>query len=208
MSLHPTPAFRNIRGADITARTKIEITPGIDYTCHWESHGFKVHIPAGAISEERGPVTLYIQASLSGDYQLPDDGVLVSGVYWLSLHPPVEKFEKEITVILQHCASDDDSTLSFVTAKCTQKSLPYTFQPVPGGSFKNRFGSIKVSHFSGLAMAGENYYYNFCTYYIRKQPNVYVADIAVIPDLTEYCSVSSTTLDYEYVAIFSYVGGA
>ena len=51
-----------------------------------EGHGFKVHIPAGAIRRERGRVTLCIQTSLSGDYQLPHDGVLVNGVYWLSLH--------------------------------------------------------------------------------------------------------------------------
>ena len=127
------PIFPVIRGADIVARKTVEITPDQPLDFHWEGRGFKVHIPAGAIRRERGGVTLCIQASLSGDYQLPDDGVLVSGVYWLSLHPHVE-FDNKVTISLQHCASDDDSSISFVTAKCTPETLPYTFKPLlPGG---------------------------------------------------------------------------
>ena len=78
-----------IQGAEIIAQMRVEITPGKQLTYHWEGHGFRVHVPVDAISSESGPVTLSIQASLSGDYQLPDDWVLVSGVYWLALHPPV-----------------------------------------------------------------------------------------------------------------------
>ena len=107
--------FPVIRGAYIIAQTKIEITPDQPLDYHWEGYGFNVHTPAGAISEERGPVTLCIQASLSGDYQLPDDGVLVSGVYWLSLHPHVKRFSKKVTLSLQHCAPDVDPGLSFIT---------------------------------------------------------------------------------------------
>ena len=159
-------------------------------TCVWEGHGFKAHIPAGAISRERGPVTLCIQASLSGDYQLPDDGVLVSGVYWLSLQPLV-KFNKKVTITIQHCASDD-SELSFVTAKCTQKTRPYTFKPLPGGSFsQSGEGTIQVDHFSMFAVLFRKVFgytevkkrYAFCTYYIHKHLNCYEAHITVTPDL-------------------------
>ena len=142
-----------VEGADITAQTNIEIAPDQPLDYHWEGHGFKVHIPAGAISKEIGPVTLCIQASLSGDYQLPDDGVLVSGVYWLSLHPPVEMFHKQVTLSLQHCASEDDPALSFVTAKCTQQTLPYKFESLVGGSFfEPGYGSIKLKNFSGFGI--------------------------------------------------------
>ena len=177
--------FPVIRGADIVAQTKIEITPGIAYTCHWEGHGFKVHIPAGAISEGRGPVTLCIQASLSGDYQLPDDGVLVSGVYWLSLHPHVERFDKKVTLSLQHCASDDDSTLSFITAKCTQQELPYAFKKLSKGSFSDcKTAIIEVNSFSAYAVQSDRGIcdYAFRSYYIPKQLNVYNLHIAVTPN--------------------------
>ena len=186
MSLHHTPAFPFIKGADIVTQKKIEITPGIAYTCHWEGYGFKVHIPAGAISEEMGPVTLCIQASLSGDYQLPDDGVLVSGVYWLSLHPYVKRFHKKVTVTIQHCASDDDSALSFITAKCTQKTLPYIFEEIKGGVFSTSdIGIINISHFSALGLFGrKKTFYAISTHYFSKEHrNHYEAHIAVIPNL-------------------------
>ena len=57
-----------IQGVEIIAQTRLELTPGKQLTYHWEGHGFKVHVPAGAISSESVPVTLSIQASLSGDY--------------------------------------------------------------------------------------------------------------------------------------------
>ena len=176
-----------IQGADIIAQTQIEIPPNKPLDYHWEGHGFKVHIPAGAISEERGPVTLCIQASLSGDYQLPDDGVLVSGVYWLSLHPHVERFHKKVTLSLQHCASDDDSALSFITAKCTQQTLPYKFESLAGGSFSEPgYCSIELMHFSGFGIIDKIYNmlqrplnYAIRTYFVTKQPNIYEAHITV-----------------------------
>ena len=125
--------------------TTVEITPDQPLDFHWEGHGFKVHIPAGAIRRERGRVTLCIQASLSGDYQLPDDGVLVSGVYWLSLHPHVERFEKEVTIGIKHCASNKDSELSFIMAKTTNGVLS---TKLLGMSFSSKMmGFIKVTSF-------------------------------------------------------------
>ena len=174
--------FPVIKGADIIAQTKIELTPDQALDYHWEGHGFKVHIPAGAISEERGPVTLCIQASLSGDYQLPDDGVLVSGVYWLSLHPPVKRFNKKVALSLQHCSSNDDSALSFVTAKCTQP-VPYAFKKLSKGSFSEcRTAFIEVNSFSSFGVSGKVSEYAFYTYYIPKQLNIYHVHITVTPN--------------------------
>ena len=183
--------FPVIRGADIIAQTKIEIPPDKPLDYHWVGHRFKVHIPAGAISEERGPLTLCIQASLSGDYQLPDDGVLVSGVYWLSLHPHVKRFNKKVTVYTQHCVSDNDTTLSFITAKCTQKSLPYTFKSLAGGSFfKSGCGTIQCDRFSAVAVSASSISeYAFCSYYMAKQLNVYDVDITVTPNLKLHLKV-------------------
>ena len=177
--------FPVIRGADIIARTTVDITPDQPLDFNWDGHGFKVHIPARAIKRERGRVTLCIQASLSGDYQLPDDGVLVSGVYWLSLHPHVEQFEKKVTICLQNCASDCDSLVSFITSKCTQETLPYTFTPLPGGSFDvSREGCILVERFSAVAVsASSKSQYAVCSYYIPKQPNVTHIHITVTQNL-------------------------
>ena len=172
----------------------IDITPDQPLDYHWEGHGFKVHIPAGAISEERGPVTLCIQASLSGDYQLPDDGVFVSGVYWLSLYPPVKRFGEKVTLSLKHCASDDDPELSFVTAQCTQKALPYTFKPLEGGYFsKSGSGTIHVDHFSGHGILGRRKaLYAICTHYFRKNlPNHFQVRITVTASQPLYRKVNN-----------------
>ena len=119
MTLYSFLLDPTIQGAEIIAQTRVEITPGKPLTYHWVGHGFEVHIPAGAISSESGPVTLSIQASLSGDYQLPDDRVLVSGVYWLALHPPV-MLSKSATISIQHCASNAASQPIFSSVNILQ----------------------------------------------------------------------------------------
>ena len=183
----PSLAFPVIRGADIVAQTTIEITPDQPLSFHWEGHGFRVYIPAGAVSRS---VTLCIQASLSGDYQLPDDGVLVSGVYWLSLHPHIEEFHKKVTLSLQHCASvEGDESLSFITAKCTQETLPYTFKPLPGGAFSTNDGTIQVTRFSAFGALGGRRMYDFRVYYIPKHLNECDVHITLTPNLELHVKV-------------------
>ena len=179
--------FPDIRGADIVAQTTVEITPDQQLDFHWEGHGFKVHIPAGAIRRERGRVTLCIQASLSGDYQLPDDGVLVSGVYWLSLHPHVERFDRKVTI--QHCASHNDSTLSFITT--TNQTPPYAFKLLSGGLFaKSGNGTIQADSSAAFAVfAKARSVYEFDTYYIPQQCNATEAHFTVSPNLELYLKV-------------------
>ena len=189
-------------GADIVAQVKLDITPGKPLTYHWEGHGFEIHIPADAISYDSGPVTLSIQASLTGSYRLPDDdNVFVSGVYWLALCPHV-KFVNKVTVTIQHCGSKDaDSTpLSFVKAK-TQSTLPYIFKPLPGGSFSDsqKNGVIKIDHFCGIAVSGkQKSFYALCTYYLHKQLNVYETHFTVTPDLELQLKVLICTFRFHF----------
>ena len=109
-----------IKGADIIAQTIVDI----HYI--WDKNGIEIDIPPGAISS--GPVTMSIQASYSGRYKFPNGNVPVGAVYWLALNPPVMKFVEKVTVRIQHCA-DVDSAPFFVTANCTQKTLPLQLHP-------------------------------------------------------------------------------
>ncbi|CAI8044649.1 hypothetical protein GBAR_LOCUS24750, partial [Geodia barretti] len=172
----------DIRGVDIIEQTKIEISPDQPLDYHWEGHGFKVQIPAGAIGLVT-KVTTHIRASLSGEYKLPDDKVLVSEVFWLSLDPPVETFDKKVTLALQHCASDDDSTLTFITS--TQDKPPYTFLPLPGGSFsESGHGTIDVDHFLPFGLIARRKSYAFCTFYLPiEKPKTHEVHITVTPNL-------------------------
>ena len=88
--------FLEIRGADIITYNRIKVAPDQPLDFHWENYSFQIHIPAGAFTR---PVTLCIQASLRGDYQLPNDKI-DSGVFCLSLQPPVERVDKKVTLTL------------------------------------------------------------------------------------------------------------
>ena len=145
-----------IRGADIVAKTTLEVVPGMPLAYEWKGHGMKLYIPADGLKPDTPTLTMTIQASLSGQYQLPDDTELVSGVYWVAFP---RRFSQPVTLKLQHCAClehpDQLSSLLFITAKCNQKTLPYLFQPLPGGVFSTNtfYGAIELSHFSGFGVA-------------------------------------------------------
>ena len=135
------------------ARTTVTLATGEGY--EWKGHGLRLTVPADALELLSPPATITIQASLSGHYHLPDHTQLVSGVYWISFPG---KFSRPVTLEVQHCANlqpaHETSSLTFVTAKCSQETLPYNFKPMTGGVFSadSRFGTIELSHFSGFAV--------------------------------------------------------
>jgi len=76
-----------IRGADIIGTVALQVPPGSPVTFAWHGHGLRLHIPAGALKPRASPLTMIIQASLSGHFQLPDDTELVSGIYCTAKNP-------------------------------------------------------------------------------------------------------------------------
>lgn len=142
-----------IRGADIEAETTLEVNPGTPLIYHWRGYGLKIYIPSDALKPGTPTLTMSIQASLSGHFQLPDDTELVSGVYWVAFP---QKFSQPVTLELQHCAYlEDPNDLLFIRAKCNEEELPYKFHPLPGGVFSTNtcYGAIDLSHFSGVGVA-------------------------------------------------------
>ena len=182
-------AATSIEGANIVHGTTVSILPGKRHHFKLLGKGIEIEFPAGAVSE---PVTLDSHGSYSGEYELPDNSVLVSGVYWLALNPPV-KFAKKITIRIQHCA-DADSVPFFVTARRSQEILPYKFWPLSGGEFtypdcgsttSYGYGCIQVEHFCAVAVAArKKSFFAFRTYYIpSSEPNDYEVHITVTPNL-------------------------
>ena len=137
-----------------------ELTIPAQGTCgfEWEGYGLKLHVPEGSLPCGMGETKVNIRASLSGQFQLPEDSDLLSPVFWISA--PC-KFTKPVTLEIQHCAQGDDHTvlsdLSIVSTQCSQKDLPYKFKQLDGGVFTTHssYGSIQLSHFSGIAVAGK-----------------------------------------------------
>ena len=205
-SLPPFLSSVPIRGADIIATTTLEVVPGTPLTYIWEGHGLKLHIPADALKLSTPTLTMGIQASLSGQYQLPDDTELVSGVYWVAFP---QRFSQPVTMELQHCAylkhPDQLSSLSFFTARCNQETLPYQFKPLFGGVFStdSSYGAIKLSHFSGVGVGrkkgkgkgkgrgkkgeeAEEKRYSAHTYYIPQAATTWLMHFTIVCDL-ELC---------------------
>ncbi len=143
-------------------------------TFHWVGYGFKLTIPQGSLPAGIDQCRLDIKASVAGQYQFPDNLQLVSGVFWVRPYPS-GKFQQQLTVEIQHCAKMTSSTkLSFVRAHCSQESLPYTFKQLERrGTFTEHssYGSLELSHFSGLTVAGEDVerVYTASLYYFGSQ---------------------------------------
>ena len=83
---------------------------------------------------------------------------LVSGVYWISF--PAKSLVQPVTLELQHCAcleSAEQTCLTIVTSQCNQETLPYQFEPLPGGVFTTScdYGAVQLYHLSGVAVAGK-----------------------------------------------------
>ena len=143
--------YNNFLGVEVVGEVKLVVTnEGMSF--HWKDHGFKLHVPENALPESISEYTVNIKASLAGQFELPEGYELVSALYWV-ITPG--SFTKPITIEIQHCANfSDPNQLLFVCTDHAQKSLPYKFEVIDGGSFTigNKYGALSTMHFSGKAV--------------------------------------------------------
>ena len=161
-----------LRGVEAIAETVLRVT-NTGRSFHWAGYGLKLSFPADCLPPGVEECLLRIQASLSGQYQLPGDTSLVSAVYWFKTKPRIT-FEKPLTLEIQNCAkSENSSKLRFYRASSSQLELPYSFQPLEGGVFASHscYGSVQLQQFSayGTVQEGEGEK-NCCTslFYLGK----------------------------------------
>ena len=146
----------SICGVEVIGKAEF-IVPTKEVSFEWRGYGLRLHIPEGSLPPGMEECRINVRASLSGQFQLPEDSALLSPVFWISA--PC-KFTQPVTLEIQHCALREDdevlSSLNFVSANCSQKDLPYRFRQVEGGVFTTHssYGSIQLSHFSGNAVTG------------------------------------------------------
>ena len=150
MNVSPIIITGYLVGVDIIAEDTLEITRE---ACIFEliGCGVKLHILQDSLPVNCQKCTLRIRASLSGQYKLPPNCELVSGVYWV--HCSV-KLNKHVTLEVQHCGTQTGK-LSFIRAESTKEPLaPYLFQILEGGEFPkgSTHGSIELSAFSLYAI--------------------------------------------------------
>jgi len=157
----------SIRGVEVVGETDFAVSAeGSSF--EWEGYGLRLSIPEDSLPTGMDECRINIKASLSGPFELPEDSELLSPVFWISA---LCKFKKPVTLEIQHCASRDEASftdLNFISAKCSQKTLPYIFKRLDGGRFPadSSYGSIQLSHFSGVGVSGK-----------KRTPRAYCAQI-------------------------------
>ena len=142
-------------GVEECGETSVVISSSQGQLVDW--NGLKLHIHKGSMPEGLQQCTIYIKASLAGEYEIPENSSPVSAIFWLRCEPQCT-FAKPITVEIQHCSTKQDpSRLKIVRAHCSQKHLPYKFKPL-GGRFSadTSYGVIEVNSFSGVGVIAEN----------------------------------------------------
>ena len=121
---------------------------------NWEKYGISFSAPEGIL-----PLTetceVAITALAGGEFKFPEDIELVSAVYAISIAKPLLK---PLTVNIQHCVLLETpkqcNSLQFMRAPIDYMTLPYQFEPLPGGHFTpgNQYGSISCSQFCLIAV--------------------------------------------------------
>ena len=163
----------SIRGVEVIGEVEFKVFDhGGSFT--WRGYGLRLDVPKGSFPPGMGECRVNIRASLSGQFQLPQDSDLLSPVMWI-------KAPREFTkpVEIQHCALREDeavlSNLSFVSVKCSQRDLPYRFTQVNGGVFTlhSSYGSIQLNHFSGYAVTGRGSTpQSYCAHFYRTMEEI------------------------------------
>ena len=123
---------------------------------HWEKYGISFSAPEGILPLSE-ICEVAITALAGGEFEFCENNELVSAVYAISIAKPLLK---PLTVSIQHCVlletPEQCNTLQFVRAPIEDVTLPYQFEPLPGGRFtpRNQYGSISCSHFCliGISM--------------------------------------------------------
>ena len=107
--------------------------------------GFSVIIPPGSVNYA---VTVSVCCSFKQQLQPPDGYEFVSPVYVLHVTAGIT-FLEEVELSLHHWAMLSDHTkLAFALSPVPVGDSPCVLQPLNGGQFFPRHGTIKTKHFS------------------------------------------------------------
>ena len=115
----------------------------------WEGYGVTLHIPHNSLPDDCSHCHLKIAVSLSGNFELPEDGVLVSAVYSFTHDLGDRELRNPVTLEMQHCATNTVlSGLRFLKANADSNK----FEVIHGGSFESGYAVIKLTRFSSFGI--------------------------------------------------------
>ena len=137
--------FSTLKDLDVIAEKTVQVT-NEEQDIVWEGYGLRLHIPPNSLPKSLNQCNVKIEVALSGNFQLPEDGVLVSAVYSFSHDLGDKELRRSVTLEMQHCATSSVlNDLRVVRAV----DVPYKFEIFPGADFNrsDSYGAIKLRHF-------------------------------------------------------------
>ena len=167
----------------------------------WEGYGLRLHIPHNSLPEDLSQCNMKIEVTLSGDFQLPENGVLVSAVYSFSHDLGDKELRRPVTLEMQHCANS-----SALNDLCVVRAVDVSckFEIFPGGDFNSNGGytTINLSHFSRfstflrrtLSFFSSPNPFEYCAkaYYTNILPLKFDFEFLIIQDLDTLAMVCDT----------------
>ena len=159
----------------------------------WEEYGLYLYIPENSLPDNLLQCSIHFRATITGDYQLPQDTHLVSAMYQIDCVPKCH-FSKPLVLELQHCGGQDDqSELCFL--KDSSSDHNGEFQIIPGGEFppNSSYSFIEVNNFcrTGVGKRRSNKrHYCASVYYSEEDATDYRIHYVIMWDTKAHKKVS------------------
>ena len=125
---------------------------------NWEKYGLRIGVQEDTLSPS-DTVEVAVVALVGGQFVFPNNSVLVSAVYAVSVSKPLLK---PLRLEIEHCIDLRGRPgltrfLKFAIAPVSTPSLPYQFSIVEGGEFKpdSWYGSIQRKEFCLVSIVGQ-----------------------------------------------------
>ena len=154
----------------------------------WEGYGLRLHIPHNSLPDDCSHCHMKIAVSLSGKFEFPEGGVLVSAVYSFTHDLGDRELRIPVTLEMQHCATNTVLTgLRFLKANTDSNKL----EVIHGGDFQPGYAVIEIDRFSSFGLWLQNRFY-FTFHSLEYRARLYYTDIKclsfkshfyILPDL-------------------------
>ena len=197
-------------GFDVIAEKTVQVT-NEEQSIVWEGYGHRLYIPSNALPLDVSQFQLKMAVALSGTFQFPEDGILVSAVYSFSHNLGSKELRQPVTLEIQHCATTSALSDLQILRASTHSDIPYKFETCPDGDFISTegYGKVKLNTFSLIGI-----WKRFCSifgsvhycakiFYTAITPSQFNFEICIIQDmepLSEVCG--SRPLSYVYSLLF------
>lgn len=162
----------------------------------WDKYGLILTIPPNALPDGCSHCNLKIAVSHSGDFELPEDCVLVSEVYSLTHDLGDRKLRKSATLKVQHCGTTEAlSDLKILRGNNHSNK----FAVIPDGDFSpnDHYGVIELDHSCFICVGWIRPYIDsvfpqrYCArlYYTDIEERSFILNFFIVPHLNSNFTV-------------------